>query len=108
MYQQIFIENIRKVLDDRRITPYELAALSGVPTTTIYRVLGGKHGPTMAVTEKLAAGLKLPLTYLLDPSNADPSPARAALLAYLSKLEPGKLHICDSVDITQAKKIKRI
>lgn len=113
MYHAIFVQNLKALMDERKLTAYALWQLTkttgkGMPATTIYRALDGKAPPTLATMECIAFALDVPLTLLLDPTVAKPSPARTALLKRLRDMEPGKQHICISLGLEQAQSLRKV
>ncbi|MCO6465964.1 MAG: helix-turn-helix transcriptional regulator [Bradyrhizobiaceae bacterium] len=56
--------NLRKYRQEKGLTQEELAAESGVASEYISRLEAGKRNPTVAIVEKLAKAMKLPVRML--------------------------------------------
>lgn len=59
-------ENLKKILDLRKLTQTELARMSGVKQVTISRIIAGRHEPGITQIEKIAKALHISVDELLD------------------------------------------
>lgn len=66
-YSDIFIQRIKNLCAEKKITPNRLATLSGITQSTLEDILSGKtKNPTLKTIHKLAIGLDMTVSELLD------------------------------------------
>ena len=61
-----FGKNLKKLLELKRKTPEDVAAIGRVETKQIYRVINGEHSTTLSVLVAIARGLEVHPKKLLD------------------------------------------
>lgn len=66
-YSDIIILRLTRLCEERNITINKLAALSGITQSTVENIMSGKtKNPKLKTLHKLAVGLNLTLSELLD------------------------------------------
>lgn len=70
-YNTIFFTNVLQQLQERRMTKTELSELSGVSISFLSDLTTGKGNPSLEVMEKIAVGLNVPLSFLLESTDLD-------------------------------------
>ncbi|MHC4698496.1 MAG: helix-turn-helix domain-containing protein [Planctomycetota bacterium] len=63
--KQILAANIRRLLEERKISGRQLAKLTGDNPVTINRLLRGDHVPGIGLVTRIAASLRTSVDYLL-------------------------------------------
>ena len=63
-----FGARIRELRTRRKLTQVALAEASGIAVDTLSRIEHGRFNPTLAVMNKLAAGLGVTITELINPN----------------------------------------
>jgi len=61
---ELLAQNLRKYRQEKGFTQEQLAARSGVASEYISRLEAGKRNPTVAIVEKLAKAMELPVQVL--------------------------------------------
>lgn len=66
-YSEAVVAQIRRLMDEKRITVNRLATLSGITQSTVENFMSGKtSNPKLKTLCKLAAGLDMTVSQLLD------------------------------------------
>jgi XRE family transcriptional regulator, regulator of sulfur utilization len=73
-------QNLKRLREDRKLSLEKLAELTGVSKSMLGQIERGDSSPTIATVWKIANGLKVPFTSLLDAPRLDPHVIRAAEL----------------------------
>lgn len=64
--KKLFAEKLIKIRQERKLTQEELAFLCGIDRTHIGRIERLERTPGLEILDKIAIGLKIPLSKLLD------------------------------------------
>lgn len=88
--EEIFINNLRRIRKEKKITQEKLAELCQTDTSYIGQIEIGKRFPSIALIEKIAMALDTP-AYLLfkepeNPCNYDESVTKEDVLMILEKV----------------------
>lgn len=86
-YDTIFFTNVLLQLQERKMTKSQLSETSGVSISFLSDLTTGKGNPSLAVMEKIAVALDVPLSFLLESTDLD----RKAL----ETLREGRVHASD-------------
>ncbi len=62
---ELFRENLRKMIDRRGVTVRDLSEESGVSVTHIYEILANKKHPTLKAAGLLCIALNVPLSKMV-------------------------------------------
>ncbi len=65
-YLTTFGENLKKLIDKKGLTPEGVAAVGGIETKQVYRVINGEHSATLSILVAIAKGLDVHPKKLLD------------------------------------------
>lgn len=65
-YLNAFGANLKKLIDSKKKTPEEVAAIGRIETKQVYRVINGEHSATLSIIVAIAKGLEVPPKKLLD------------------------------------------
>ena len=65
-YLTAFGENLKKLIDKKGVTPEAVAAVGGIETKQVYRVINGEHSATLSILVAIAKGLDVHPKKLLD------------------------------------------
>lgn len=65
-YLDAFGANLKKLIDSKKKTPEEVAAIGRIETKQVYRVINGEHSATLSVIIAIAKGLEVHPKKLLD------------------------------------------
>jgi transcriptional regulator with XRE-family HTH domain len=65
-YAIAFGENLKTLIQKHKTTPETVAALGGIETKQVYRVLNGEHNATLPIIRAIAKGLGVQPTVLFD------------------------------------------
>lgn len=65
-YLNVFGENLKKLISQKKKTPEEVAAIGGIETKQVYRVINGEHSATLSIIVAIARGLEVHPKKLLD------------------------------------------
>jgi transcriptional regulator with XRE-family HTH domain len=65
-YLNAFGENLKKLIAQKKKTPEEVAAIGGIETKQVYRVINGEHSATLSIIVAIARGLETHPKKLLD------------------------------------------
>jgi transcriptional regulator with XRE-family HTH domain len=65
IYQKVG-ENIRKIRKQKDLTQEQLAELAKIDPKSIIQIEAGKRNPTLRTIKKLALGLKVKLSEIID------------------------------------------
>lgn len=71
MYNSIFFTNVRRILDELKMTNLELSKRSGVSIAFISNLTTGKGNPSLKIMEAIARALEVPLPILLESTDLD-------------------------------------
>lgn len=72
IYNVVFISNVLKLMAERRIAKSTLARKSGISVSLISDLTKGRcTNPTLETMENIANALDVPLSYLLEKTDAD-------------------------------------
>lgn len=74
MYQEIFLRNVLRLLDEKQMTKQALAQKAGMSVSFLSDLTRGKANPSLKIMAALADALDVPLPQLLEVA-----PAAAAL-----------------------------
>lgn len=66
MYIQIFLSNILRIAEERKMTMKDLALKASVSNSFLSDLINGKANPSLKVMESIARALETPLPILLD------------------------------------------
>lgn len=64
---QRFIKELKKALDEGRITALKLSVDTGISRMQIHRILKGENKPSLETVEKLAKGIGLKIEFVPIP-----------------------------------------
>lgn len=83
MYQEIFLRNVLRLLDEKQMTKQALAQKAGMSVSFLSDLTRGKANPSLKIMAALAAALDVPLPQLLQAEGGaalaqEPVPAYAA------------------------------
>lgn len=81
MYQEIFLRNVLRLLDEKQMTRQALAQKAGMSVSFLSDLTRGKANPSLKIMAALAAALDVPLPQLLQAEGA-PALAQEAAPAY--------------------------
>ena len=70
---QVFAQNLKNIREERRLSLDRLAELTGVSKSMLGQIERGESSPTISTIWKIANGLKIPFTNLLEAPQADAS-----------------------------------
>lgn len=73
MYQEIFLRNVLRLLDEKQMTRQALAHKAGMSISFLSDLTHGKGNPSLKIMAALAGALEVPLPQLLEV--AQPAPA---------------------------------
>lgn len=65
-YLDAFGANLKKLIDSKKKTPEDVAAIGRIETKQVYRVINGEHSATLSIIVAIAKGLEVPPKKLLD------------------------------------------
>lgn len=65
-YLDAFGKNLKKLIDAKKKTPEDVAALGMIETKQVYRVINGEHSATLSIIFAIAHGLEVHPKKLLD------------------------------------------
>jgi transcriptional regulator with XRE-family HTH domain len=65
-----FIENLRKLMKERGIDNKQLSNMTGIPLSSIDRILGEISSPNRAAMEKISEALDVPIDSLIGKESA--------------------------------------
>lgn len=71
MYKEIFVSNVRRILDERQMKKRELREESGVSQSYITELTNKDANPSLATMEAIAEALDVPLPLLLEHSDTE-------------------------------------
>ncbi|MBK6619289.1 MAG: helix-turn-helix domain-containing protein [Nitrosomonas sp.] len=104
MYNQIFLTNIARILDELKMTKLELAEKAGISVTFLSGVTLDRANPSLRIMEAIANALQTPLPILLEQttlSEEDMNELRKSE-APRSSLPKGLVHACGVLTEYQA------
>ena len=70
---QVFAQNLKNIRETRRLSLDRLAELTGVSKSMLGQIERGDSSPTISTIWKIANGLKVPFTSLLEAPHSDAS-----------------------------------
>lgn len=70
MYQEIFLRNVLRLLDEKQMTKQALAQKAGMSVSFLSDLTRGKANPSLKIMAALAAALDVPLPQLLQAEGA--------------------------------------
>ncbi len=59
LYLDAFGEHLNRLIIQREKTPEDVAAIGGIETKQVYRVINGEHSATLSIVIAIAKGLEL-------------------------------------------------
>lgn len=65
-YLTAFGNHLKKMINDRKSTPEDVAAHGGIETKQVYRVVNGEHSTSLSVIVAIAKGLNVHPKELFD------------------------------------------
>ncbi|MGC4233477.1 MAG: helix-turn-helix transcriptional regulator [Niabella sp.] len=65
-YLDAFGKHLKELIQQKHKTPEGVAALGGVETKQVYRVINGEHSTTLSILIAIAKGLEVHPKKLLD------------------------------------------
>ncbi|MBN8835741.1 MAG: helix-turn-helix transcriptional regulator [Sphingobacteriia bacterium] len=65
-YLTAFGENLKQLIDQKKKTPEDVAALGNIETKQVYRVINGEHSATLSIIIAIATGLEVHPKKLFD------------------------------------------
>ena len=65
-YLDAFGKHLKELLKQKRKTPEDVAALGGIETKQVYRIINGEHSTTLSILVAIANGLEVHPKKLLD------------------------------------------
>lgn len=65
-YLDAFGKHLKELIKQKRKTPEAVAALGGIETKQVYRIINGEHSTTLSVLVAIANGLEVHPKKLLD------------------------------------------
>lgn len=65
------LDHIRKLLQERHMTVYKLAKLSGIPHSSLNSMLKGRHIPSLNNLIKICNGFDMPLSQFFEEIEQD-------------------------------------
>lgn len=65
-YLNAFGENLKALIDSKGKTPESVAAIGGIETKQVYRVINGEHSATLSIVYAIALGLEVHPRQLFD------------------------------------------
>lgn len=71
LYSLIFFTNVLRLLDERKITKYELAEQAEISISFLSDLTNGKANPSLKIMEAIAKALNEPLPSLLETTDLD-------------------------------------
>lgn len=66
MHDRIFLTNVLRLLDERKMTKTELHELSGVSASFLSDLTKGKGNPSLKIMASIAEALQVPLPLMLE------------------------------------------
>ena len=69
MLNDIFYKNVLIILNEQKMTKFELSKRSGISASFLSDLTAGKANPSLKVMESIASALKTPLPLLIEPSS---------------------------------------
>ncbi|MEG1770074.1 MAG: helix-turn-helix domain-containing protein [Comamonas sp.] len=95
MYQEIFLRNVLRLLDEKQMTKQALAQKAGMSISFLSDLTHGKANPSLKIMAALAQALEVPLPQLLEVADAAPAlqepaagyRARASLPAGMERVD---------------------
>lgn len=94
MYQQIFLTNVLRLLNERSMTKQALAEKAGMSISFLSDLTNGKANPSLKIMAAIANALEVPLPSLLEV--AEPAAAvheNAGSYQVARSLPAGMLHV---------------
>lgn len=73
MYQEIFLRNVLRLLDEKQMTKQALAHKAGMSISFLSDLTHGKANPSLKIMTALAQALDVPLPQLLEVADAAPA-----------------------------------
>ena len=73
MYQEIFLRNVLRLLDEKQMTKQALAQKAGMSISFLSDLTHGKANPSLKIMAALAQALEVPLPQLLEVADATPA-----------------------------------
>jgi transcriptional regulator with XRE-family HTH domain len=108
LYYRIFYSNVLRLLDQRGMTKHDLAAASGVSISFISEITTGKGNPSLETMAAIAAGLDVPLPYLLEHTDLDEATrSELAGAKATSTFPPGYEQVCVVLPTVRAHQVKK-
>ena len=65
-YLTAFGKNLKSLLDSKKKTPEDVAAIGLIETKQVYRVINGEHSATLSIIYAIAKGLDIHPKKLFD------------------------------------------
>lgn len=65
-YLIAFGQNLKKILESKKMTPEELAAHARIETKQVYRIINGEHSTTISTIYSISKGMDVPPKKLFD------------------------------------------
>jgi hypothetical protein len=65
-YLDAFGANLRKLIDSKKKTPEDVAAIGRIETKQVYRVINGEHSATLSMIVAISKGLEIHPKKLFD------------------------------------------
>ncbi|WP_159912552.1 helix-turn-helix domain-containing protein [Pantoea sp. 18069] len=73
MYQQIFLRNVLRLLDEKQMTRQALAHKAGMSISFLSDLTHGKANPSLKIMAAIASALEVPLPQLLEVTQGSPT-----------------------------------
>jgi len=86
LYNHIFFTNVRRLLNEKRMTKTELSDRSGISISFLSDLTNGKANPSLKVMQSIAKALNKPLPLLLKSSELN----EKEVLTTLNTSKPAK------------------
>lgn len=81
------IEHIKELCEQRNISYYKLAQLSGIPLSSLSTMLNKQHIPSMRNLIKICNGLNITLAQFFSESGKDLTPDQSEILSLWNLLD---------------------
>lgn len=70
-YLIAFGKNLRTLIDEKGVTPEDVAAIGNIETKNVYRAINGEHSTGLSILYSIAKGLEVDPKVLFDFSFKD-------------------------------------
>ncbi|PSJ16498.1 transcriptional regulator [Nitrosomonas supralitoralis] len=103
MYNQIFLTNVIRVLDELNMTKIELAEKANISLSFLSDLTKDRANPSLRIMEAIANALETPLPILLEQTNLSEAEMKELMSVIpKSNLPEGLVRVCGTLTKFQA------